>query len=54
MSVSPCLSLHRRTGQGIRLYSDRPLFLSPPDKTAIWPQSRTTSPGTLEETNHQT
>ncbi len=54
VSALPGLSLQCRIGQGTQVYSDRPLFLSPPDKTAIWPRSRTTSPGILEETHHQT
>lgn len=46
--VLPCLSLQCRIGQGISVYFHRLLFLSPPDKTAIWPQSKTTSPDILD------
>lgn len=46
--VWPCLSLQRRMAQETWLYSRRLLSLSPPDKTAIWPRSKTTSPGILD------
>lgn len=46
--VLPCLSLQHHIGQGVSVYFDHLLFLSPPDKTAIWPQSKTTSPDILD------
>lgn len=50
--VSPCLCRQRRIAQETWLYSRRLLFLSPPDKTAIWPRSKTTSPGILDRRKH--
>lgn len=46
---SPCLFPQHHSAQGMKVCSVLPSpSLSPPGKTATWPQSRTSSPGTLK------